>query len=137
MPRGSFNGLYTFEEVAKIYGMSHSNIRKMVQADRFIENKEIKKFGKTWVITEEAVRKHFGNNIDMYFEHMKLAELQSLREKKIQSKIDKGLYQSKGRKSSSKKDSFDLSASDDLGQVDNLEYKEVDQRSVLSSFIFE
>lgn len=77
MPKGSFKGLYTFEEVASIYGMSHSNIRKMVQANKFIEDKEIKKFGKTWIIREEAVRNHFGSDkIDEYLNNVDLVQIE-------------------------------------------------------------
>ena len=125
MAKGSFSGLYTFEEISKIYQMDSSNLRKMVQSDKFT-NKEIKKFGKTWIITEEAVRNHFGNNIDVYFNNIKLAELQELRNKKIQNKI------------AIQKDTdiTDLSVKENLGKVENFEYIEVDPASVVSSFNF-
>lgn len=133
MAKGSFSGLYTFEEIAKIYQMDSSNLRKMVQSDKFT-NKEIKKFGKTWIITEEAVRNHFGNNIDVYFNNIKLAELQELRNKKIQKKIKDGSYDKIAIKKNS--DITDLSVKEDLGKVENFEYVEVDPASVVSSFNF-
>ena len=89
MAKGSFKGLYTFEEVAKIYKMDSSNLRKMVQHNKFKEN-EIKKFGKTWIITEQAIENHFGlmalNNYNM---EMKLKEIREIKEAKAQAKLNK------------------------------------------------
>lgn len=133
MAKGSFVGLYTFEEISKIYQMDSSNLRKMVQYNKFTD-KEIKKFGKTWIITEEAARKHFGNNIDVYFDDIKLAELQELSNKKIQKRIENGKYD----KIAIQKDTdiTDLSVKENLGKVENFEYVEVDPASVVSSFNF-
>ena len=42
MARGSFKGLYTFQDVAQIYNIDASTLRKQVQNQTFYEN-EIKK----------------------------------------------------------------------------------------------
>jgi uncharacterized protein (DUF1330 family) len=120
MAKGSFSGLYTFEEISKIYQMESSNLRKMVQYNKFTD-KEIKKFGKTWIITEDAVRKHFGDNIDTYFNDIKLNELKDM--KNIHREVESAAV-------------TDLSVKDDLGKVENFEYVEVDPASVVSSFTF-
>lgn len=60
MARGSFDGLYTFSEVGQIYGIDSSCLRKKVCFDKFVVGKDIKKFGKTWLITEQAMVKYFG-----------------------------------------------------------------------------
>lgn len=60
MPKGSFTGLYTFQEVTKIYGMDNSTLRKYVYKNKFVLDVEVKKFGRTWVITEQAMLEHFG-----------------------------------------------------------------------------
>ena len=133
MAKGSFNGLYTFDEIGKIYKMDSSNLRKMVQHNKFIEGKEIKKFGKTWLITEEAVRKHFGNNIDIYFRNLKLQELEKLREEKIKKKLQKEA--SKKAKIKAKALNNDL-GSDEEEDRGELGYIEVDPGSVISSFNF-
>ncbi len=125
MAKGSFVGLYTFEEISKIYQMNSSNLRKMVQYNKFTD-KEIKKFGKTWIITEEAARKHFGNNIDVYFDNIKLEEFQEPSNKKIQDKIA----------IQNDTDITDLSVKENSGKVENFEYVEVDPASVVSSFTF-
>lgn len=60
MVKGSFEGLYTFAEVGLIYGFDASNLRKQVATDKLVDGKDIKKFGKTWLITEQSMIKHFG-----------------------------------------------------------------------------
>ncbi len=120
MAKGSFSGLYTFEEISKIYQMESSNLRKMVQYNKFTD-KEIKKFGKTWIITEDAVRKHFGDNIDTYFNDIKLNELKDI--KNIHREVENAAV-------------TDLSVKENLGKVENFEYIEVDPASVVSSFNF-
>lgn len=122
MAKGSFVGLYTFEEISKIYQMESSNLRKMVQYNKFTDN-EIKKFGKTWIITEEAVRNHFGDSIDTYFNDIKLDKLQDSRNKNIHREVESAAV-------------TDLSVKENLGKVENFEYVEVDPSSVVSSFNF-
>ena len=41
MSIGSFNGLYTFQDVAKIYNMDNSTLRKQVSSKKLIEGKEV------------------------------------------------------------------------------------------------
>lgn len=58
--RGSFEGLYTFMEVAKIYGIDDSSLRKKVARGKLIVGVDVKKMGRTWIITEQAMVKNFG-----------------------------------------------------------------------------
>ncbi|MGL5715528.1 MAG: helix-turn-helix domain-containing protein [Paraclostridium sp.] len=60
MTKGSFQGLYTFSEVGEIYGIDSSSLRKQVACEKLVEGKDIKKFGKTWVITEQSMVEKFG-----------------------------------------------------------------------------
>ena len=60
MANGSFEGLYTFLEVAEIYGIDDSCLRKQVARDKFVIGEEVKKMGRTWIITEQAMVKSFG-----------------------------------------------------------------------------
>lgn len=57
---GSLNHLYTFAEVSYIYKIEQSTLRKKVARGELKEGTEVKKFGGTWVITENAMIKHFG-----------------------------------------------------------------------------
>ncbi|MGL5713723.1 MAG: helix-turn-helix domain-containing protein [Paraclostridium sp.] len=60
MAIGSFEGLYTFIEVSQIYGIDDSSLRKQVARDKFVIGEDVKKLGKTWIITEQAMVKNFG-----------------------------------------------------------------------------
>ena len=41
--KGSFEGLYTFLEVSKIYGIDDSCLRKQVARDKFVIGEDVKK----------------------------------------------------------------------------------------------
>ena len=60
MAKGSFEGLYTFLEVAEIYNIDDSCLRKQVARDKFVIGEDVKKMGRTWIITEQAMIKTFG-----------------------------------------------------------------------------
>lgn len=61
MSKGSFEGLYTFLEVAEIYGVDDSCLRKQVARDKFVIGEDVKKMGRTWIITEQAMVRSFGS----------------------------------------------------------------------------
>lgn len=81
MAIGSFEGLYTFLEVAEIYGVDSSCLRKQVSRGKFVIDEEIKKIGTTWIITEQAMVKNFGS---LKFEEYK--NKKAKKEKKASSK---------------------------------------------------
>lgn len=89
MAKGSFEGLYTFMEVAKIYGMDDSSLRKQVARDKFVIDEDIKKMGRTWIITEQAMVKNFGT---LKFEEYKKKKVnaQNIKQKtaKSRKKVD-------------------------------------------------
>lgn len=60
MANGSFDGLYTFCEAAKIYGLDDSCLRKRVARGKFVIDEDVKKMGATWIITEKALVSSFG-----------------------------------------------------------------------------
>ena len=79
--KGSFGGLYTFLEVAEIYGIDDSCLRKQVARDKFVISEEVKKMGRTWIITEQAMIKSFGA--------LKFEEYKKKRQKKEHAKEKK------------------------------------------------
>ena len=108
--KGSFEGLYTFLEVAEIYGIDDSCLRKQVARNKFVIGEEVKKMGRTWIITEQAMIKSFGT---LKFEEYKKKQQkrEQIKEKKLnesckgstlntQKNIKKS--SSKGKKSSKK-----------------------------------
>lgn len=79
MSKGSFEGLYTFSEVGEIYNIDSSCLRKKICFDKFVVGKDVKKFGKTWLITEQAMIKYFGLEKFEYFNLRKVREDQAIR----------------------------------------------------------
>ena len=97
MAKGSFEGLYTFLEVAEIYGIDDSCLRKQVARDKFVIGEDVKKMGRTWIITEQAMVRSFGT---LKFEEYKkkLEKKEKANTKKLAAKMVK----SKGTRSNSK-----------------------------------
>lgn len=81
--KGSFEGLYTFLEVADIYGIDDSCLRKQVARDKFVIGEDVKKMGRTWIITEQAMIRSFGN---LKFEEYKSRVAQTVNQKKLDKK---------------------------------------------------
>lgn len=99
MERGSFKGLYTFLEVAKIYGIDDSCLRKQVSRNKFVIGEDVKKMGRTWIITEQAMIRNFGN---LKFEEYKKKLEEKEKEKKITANKSHKNRNSKGKISSKK-----------------------------------
>lgn len=132
MARGSFNGLYTFQDVAKIYNIDSSTIRKQVQNQKFYDN-EIKKFGKTWIITEQAMISHFGKDLFIayknHLQEQKILEIKKLKEKARLEKEAK-----KQAKLEAK--NITLNDDDDDLPLDTWECKDYDDKDTLKTFTF-
>lgn len=136
MARGSFKGLYTFEEVARIYGMDSSNLRKMVQHNKFKDN-EIKKFGKTWIITEQAIENHFGlTPLNNYNIEMRLKDIRDIKEAKTQAKLNKQKEKQSKIKKISKSKVDSLESIEIAEDIEELKEIKVDPNSVKASFNF-
>ena len=99
MERGSFKGLYTFLEVAKIYGIDDSCLRKQVARNKFVIGEDVKKIGRTWIITEQAMIRNFGN---LKFEEYKKKLEKKEKDKKITANKSYKNRNSKGKISSKK-----------------------------------
>lgn len=97
MAKGSFEGLYTFLEVAEIYGIDDSCLRKQVARDKFVVGEDVKKMGRTWIITEQAMIKTFGT---LKFEDYK-KKLEK-KEKAQAKKLAAQMVKTKGSRSNNK-----------------------------------
>ena len=132
MARGSFKGLYTFQDVAKIYNIDSSTIRKQVQNCKFCDD-EIRKFGKTWIITEQAMVSHFGNELFIayknHLQEQKVLEIKKLKEKARLEKEAK-----KQAKLEAK--NITLNDDDDDLPLDTWECKDYDEKDTLKTFTF-
>ena len=55
-----FEGLMSFKEAAEKWKLDDSTLRKAVANGKLTEDVDVKKFGKQWVITVEAMTRLFG-----------------------------------------------------------------------------
>lgn len=137
MAKGSFKGLYTFQDVAKIYNIDASTIRKQVQNHKFYDN-EIKKFGKTWIITEQAMIQHFGKELFIAYKN-DLLEQKALEIKKLKEEAKKEKEARKQAKLEAKKqkeiNTLSLCDDDDDLPCDDWNIN-IDEASVLETFTF-
>ena len=137
MAKGSFKGLYTFQDVAKIYNIDASTIRKQVQNHKFYDN-EIKKFGKTWIITEQAMIQHFGKELFIAYKN-DLLEQKALEIKKLKEEAKKEKEARKQAKLEAKKqkeiNTLSLCGDDDDLPCDDWNIN-IDEASVLETFTF-
>ena len=99
MANGSFEGLYTFLEVAEIYGIDDSCLRKQVARNKFVIGEDVKKMGRTWIITEQAMVRSFGN---LKFEEYKSRVAHTVAQKKLEKK-EKVVRPRSGSKANAKK----------------------------------
>ena len=115
MAIGSFEGLYTFLEVAEIYGIDSSCLRKQVSRGKFVIDEEIKKIGTTWIITEQAMVKNFGS---LKFEEYK--NKKSKKEKRASSKAqDKKINTQKVKTKSTRSNKKDTSINEKEEKVND------------------
>ena len=132
MARGSFKGLYTFQDVANIYNIDASTIRKQVQNCKFCDD-EIRKFGKTWIITEQAMVSHFGNELFIAYKNH-LQEQKVLEIKKLKEEAKKLKEAKKQAKLEAK--NITLNDDDDDLPLDTWECKDYDDKDILKTFTF-
>ena len=132
MARGSFKGLYTFQDVANIYNIDASTIRKQVQNCKFCDD-EIRKFGKTWIITEQAMVSHFGNELFIayknHLQEQKVLEIKKLKEEAKRLKEE-------AKRNKSKVISLASSDDDDDLPLDTWEFKDYNDKQTLKTFRF-
>ena len=132
MARGSFKGLYTFQDVANIYNIDASTIRKQVQNCKFCDD-EIRKFGKTWIITEQAMVSHFGNELFIayknHLQEQKVLEIKKLKEEAKRLKEEAKRNKSKVISLASNDDDDDL-------PLDSWEFKDYNDKQTLKTFKF-
>lgn len=121
--KGSFEGLYTFMEVAKIYGMDDSSLRKKVARGKLVVGVDVKKMGRTWIITEQAMVKNFGS---LKFEEYKKKQVK--KEKDQEKKINTQNTKTKSIRSNKKTTSMNekeekVNDSWTSGEIKGLELK--------------
>ena len=55
-----FDDLLSFADAARLWNLHDSTLRKAVANGELIDGIDVKKFGKQWIITKQAMIEHFG-----------------------------------------------------------------------------
>lgn len=55
-----FDGLLSFKEATDTWGLNESTLRKAVSYGKLQEGVDVKKFGKQWIVTIEAMEREYG-----------------------------------------------------------------------------
>ena len=58
--KNPFEGLLSFKEATDLWGLNESTLRKAVSQGKLKENIDVKKFGKQWIVTQEAMEREYG-----------------------------------------------------------------------------
>lgn len=60
MNRDPFVGLYSLADAAALWGRADATLRQAIQRGKLVKDIDVKLFGKQWVVTEEAMRREYG-----------------------------------------------------------------------------
>lgn len=55
-----FDNLLSFKEASQLWNLDDSTLRKAVANGKLIDGQDVKKFGKQWIITIEAMERVYG-----------------------------------------------------------------------------
>lgn len=63
-----FDNLMAFADATDIWGLSESTLRKAISYRKLVEGVDVRKFGKQWVITKEAMEREYGRINETHIE---------------------------------------------------------------------
>ncbi len=55
-----FDRLLSFGDATQLWGLSESTLRKAVSYRRLVDGVDVKKFGKQWLVTRDAMEREYG-----------------------------------------------------------------------------
>lgn len=55
-----FDGLLSFKEATDQWKLNESTLRKAISYGKLVDGIDVKKFGKQWIITIEAMEREYG-----------------------------------------------------------------------------
>lgn len=55
-----FDGLLSFADATELWGLSESALRKAVAYRRLVDGLDVKKYGKQWLVTRDAMEREYG-----------------------------------------------------------------------------
>ncbi len=60
-----FDGLMSFSDASKLWGLSESTLRKAISYGKIVPGVDARKYGKQWVINRDAMTREYGKPIGM------------------------------------------------------------------------
>ena len=57
----SFENLLALKDAADLWHLEESTLRKAIANKKFVVNQDVKKFGKQWIITKQAMERIYGH----------------------------------------------------------------------------
>lgn len=64
----NINNILTFTEAAEKWNIDSSTLRKLVNTDKLIKDVDYRKSGNVWLITKEAMKKVYGEEVKIRLE---------------------------------------------------------------------
>lgn len=55
-----FDGLLSFGDATELWGLSESTLRKAVSYRKLVDGVDVKKYGKQWLVTRDAMEREYG-----------------------------------------------------------------------------
>ena len=55
-----FDGLIAFSDATSLWGLNESTLRKAIAYGKLVNGQDVRKFGKQWVISSEAMKREYG-----------------------------------------------------------------------------
>ena len=59
-----FDNLIAFGDATDLWGLNESTLRKAVAYQKLVEGIDVKKFGKQWVVTRDAMEREYGKPME-------------------------------------------------------------------------
>jgi len=56
-----FDGLLAAAEAAQRWGLDESTIRNAVRIGKLVDGTDVRKFGKQWIVTDDAMHREYGD----------------------------------------------------------------------------
>lgn len=58
-----FDGLMAFSDATELWGLNESTLRKAVAYGKLIDGVDVRKFGKQWIVSVDAMKREYGETV--------------------------------------------------------------------------
>lgn len=56
-----FRGFLSFRDATELWGLNESTLRKAVSYGKLVDGQDVKKYGKQWLVTQDAMLREYGD----------------------------------------------------------------------------